>query len=454
MPERRTLLLETKMTQNKLELTDNTRKPVGKADADALWPIAGRTIEELCAGTERLLVFPFCLKDTDDRIASSTILELKGTAKPDEVLVATGNIMGFVCVGQRQLKIGSRFDKGRDDFFLHYMLQRVMHFNLLDMPTTEQDGDVLDLLVFMFPYFLKRALQQGLYREYRRYDHNDSHVRGAIDVAAHMRMNMPFNGRVAYTTKDYSYDNSLTQLIRHTIEFIATRRNGRVVLELDRDTADSVRLVTAHTASYRKCCRADVVRQNLRGRVHPFYTHYTPLRALCLQILRHDELQYGDGCDEVYGILFDGAWLWEEYVNVVLEGEGFVHAENKNRKKGIYLFCDKKGVRYPDFYKAGFVLDAKYKKIAEAETPSDICREDIHQLMTYMYALNASKGGLVAPFPKVPGEIVTFRLKDKPGHTLSVFGIEISKATTYRDFVSEMAENERRFLESIKQPLP
>ena len=52
-----------------------------------------------------------------------------------------------------------------------------------------------------------------------------------------------------------------------------------------------------------------------------------------------------------------GAWLWEEYVNTLLEDFDFIHAENRLHKKGIWLFedideegkMDRSGWRYPDF---------------------------------------------------------------------------------------------------------
>ncbi len=81
-----------------------------------------------------------------------------------------------------------------------------------------------------------------------------------------------------------------------------------------------------------------------------------------------EEFKYGESDNEICGILFDGAWLWEEYVNTILTDHGFVHLQNKIGKGKIFLFEDidefgnkhKSGIRYPGFYKDDFVLDAKY----------------------------------------------------------------------------------------------
>lgn len=80
-----------------------------------------------------------------------------------------------------------------------------------------------------------------------------------------------------------------------------------------------------------------------------------------------EEVKYGETDEEICGILFDGAWLWEEYLNTILQKEGFKHPENKKHKGGIYLFEDHSGIRYPDFYKDGIVLDAKYKRFESYE---------------------------------------------------------------------------------------
>lgn len=68
-----------------------------------------------------------------------------------------------------------------------------------------------------------------------------------------------------------------------------------------------------------------------------FYKEYTALQKLCLQILRQEEIKYGIDSDKVYGILFDGAWLWEEYLNTLLSNAGFKHPENKLGTGAIYL---------------------------------------------------------------------------------------------------------------------
>lgn len=62
-------------------------------------------------------------------------------------------MMGFIGIGSLQLKIQSRFDDGRDDYFLHYMLQKVLSFNVFDWNYSKEQEEVFDLAMFMFPSF-------------------------------------------------------------------------------------------------------------------------------------------------------------------------------------------------------------------------------------------------------------------------------------------------------------
>ena len=180
-----------------IELTDNNRanRSEGVLDRKAIAPlfsIANKTIDALCRENNNLLIFPDAIKKTKDKIQNECIFKLENTENINEVCITTGNMMGFIGVGDLKIKIKSRFDSGRNDYFLHYMLHRVMSFNLLDLNHNNEQEDVFDFLMFMFPALLKSALQQGLYREYQTFQYNDSKIKGTIDVNRHIAKNVPF----------------------------------------------------------------------------------------------------------------------------------------------------------------------------------------------------------------------------------------------------------------------
>ena len=440
----------------RINLTDNNcdglsdGKIYSRRDVDALFPLADKKIKDLCKENEHLLIFPYSISDTEDRIGDETVFSIVSTRESDSVRIGTGNIMGFIGIGNLQIKIQSRFDKNRDDYLLHYMLQRVMSFNLFDLNHNNAQEDVFDFIMFLFPSFLKEAMRQGLYSEYQNFKHNDTNIKGPIDIGRHIARNIPFRGNFAYSTREYSQDNNLTELIRHTIEFMKTKKYGQSILNIDSETAQNVETIVEHTPNYNKNDRNIVISKNLRMKIHPYYTGYRPLQTLCLQILRMEEIKYGDSEEELSGILFDGAWLWEEYVYTILKNYGFEHPENKKWTNPIYIFEKNTRIRrYPDFFKKDVVLDAKYKRIGDCKSLEGVDRNDIHQVYTYATAQKSKMCGFVAPLMNKQDYIPTETLVHTYT-TMSIFGIEISKISkSYADFCEEMKIMEKTFVESL-----
>ena len=113
-----------------------------------------------------------------------------------------------------------------------------------------------------------------------------------------------------------------------------------------------------------------------------------------MRILRHDKVSTGNDDDHIRGIVFDGAWLWEEYLATLLKPMCFEHPENKTGKGKRYLFTDNKtGKIFPDFIGENSVLDAKYKQLDVNNIP----REDRFQLISYMHVLQKDLGVLLYP---------------------------------------------------------
>ena len=395
------------------------------------------TIGTLVGENPGLLVFPSDVEEFTGGIGEQRLIQWDGgTAR-------SGNLMGFVRRGGTLLGIHSRFvnDDGRD-FFLHYMLQRVMSLNLFDLPFPTADEEVVNLLVYLFPSLLQRALRQGVYQEYRSFDYNDTNVRGTIDVPRHLRHNIPFAGRVAYRSHEYTADNGVIQLIRHTIEYIDQRPAISELLCSPLVQPD-VRTIRELTPTYDRHQRESVVRRNLRPVKHPYYSDYRLLQQLCLHILREENTKYGSDENEVYGLLFDGAWLWENYLATVLPH--FIHADNIFRKNAIYAFVAPKGFRlYPDLRTENFVLDAKYKRYESGGLSAD----DLHQVVSYMYLLRVSCGGVAVPANE---SLKREHILNGNGGTFGVYGLKIaSAAQSFREFAKSMRQNEDNFCGMIR----
>ncbi len=397
-------------------------------------------ISDLAKGDGGVLVFPQDLNVYGDKMGDQHIIEYW-----DDKL-QTGNIMGFVGINDTRLRIRSRFDRGEDDYFLHYMLQKVFSINLFDLKFSSESEDVFDFLIYLFPYFLKKAVRQGIFRNYQHFSYNDANVRGPIDVARHIRRNVPFGGNVAYSIREYSHDNAMTELVRHTIEHITHHHYGKGILGGDKDTVDAVERIRMATPQYQRRNQRTIISQNLRPLNHPYYTEYRPLQQLCLSILRREELKYGRKQDEIYGILFDGAWLWEEYLDTILSRCNFCHPHNKTGEGGIPVF-KKDGLRfYPDFWRDDFVLDAKYKRYGETSVQSD----DYHQIIAYMYLKQMKRGGLVVPFDKALDKKKKTKELEGYGGTIKVYGLNVeASGSSFDEYVARMAKEEQRLMEEV-----
>jgi len=410
---------------------------------DNLLSIGNQDVGHLCKRNPDLLVFPQSLGVYHDDLEKSPVFSLSDN------YLTTFNVMGFVGRNETQLTISSRFTKNdRRDYFLHYMLQKVFSINLLKFDQTPNKENIWDFLLYLFPYYLKKAYSQGLFRAYRREEYNDANVRGATDVRRHIRMNIPFGGKIAYATREHSHDNAVTQLIRHTIECIKTHPFGSGVLTSDSETRDVVRkfcFVTEKT--YNKNSRGKVVAANLKPVSHPYFTEYKALQKICVKILRHGKLTFGSENDKIYGLLFDGAWLWEEYLNTILK-DNFIHPENKTGKHRENLFDDFQPI-YPDFISKKdnpkIVGDAKYiplDKQNRYDENSERATSIYYKTITYMYRFNSNRGVLLFPHPETPFDAI-YTIKNTSG-ILRKLGLAIpQEAKDFDDFQNQMKGNEQ-----------
>ena len=433
-----------------LKIKDNSQhKKDAFSDISALAEkIADKTLDQL--EREGVFVFPEYIDDAEDITRDQMILQSVNDS------YRSGNVMGFIGCGNERLIIESRFSGEEDDFFFQYLLDRVLDFpNLVDLETdANQDNRLFNFLLFLFPYYLKTAMRKGLFKKYIRHNYNDGNVKGTIDIARHIEKNTPFTGNVAYSQREFSYDNSLMELVRHTIEFIKRKPYGSKILI---KVKDEVKLVIDATPGYEPYDRQKIIDQNKKNAVrHAYFREYLALQRLCLLILRHQKHQIGSGSKQTYGILFDGAWLWEEYVHSLIE-DIFYHPMNKGGKGAQRLFEGNIGLIYPDFIsrdnEARIIADAKYKPI------DNIGNRDYLQVLAYMFRFDAKAGFYL--YPEAEG-LDDLKLRMNQGSTyesnvmprddisITKHGLKIpTDAADYDGFVARMKINEKEFVRTF-----
>ena len=220
---------------------------------------------------------------------------------------------------------------------------------------------------------------------------------------------------------------------------------------------DEVKLVIDATPGYEPYDRQKIIDQNKKNAVrHAYFREYLALQRLCLLILRHQKHQIGSGSKQIYGILFDGAWLWEEYVHSLIE-DIFYHPMNKGGKGAQRLFEGNIGLIYPDFIsrdnEARIIADAKYKPI------DNIGNRDYLQVLAYMFRFDAKAGFYL--YPEAEG-LDDLKLRMNQGSTyesnvmprddisITKHGLKIpTDAADYDGFVARMKINEKEFVRTF-----
>lgn len=406
--------------------------------------ILDKTLKQL--EKEGVFVFPEEVSEAEDITKDQMILQRINDC------YRTSNVLGFLGYGKERLVIESRFSTGKSDYFFQYLLECVLDFpNFLELHTdADQNSRMFNLLVFLFPYYLKSAMRKGLFKTYKNYQYNDGNLKGTIDIARHIIRNTPFTGNISYNQREFSFDNDLMQLIRHTIEFIKTKPYGNKLL---RRAKDEISAIYEATTDYEYYDRRKIIIANRKKPIrHAFYHDYRELQRLCIMILQYEKQQIGSGVRQLHGILFDGAWLWEEYINSLI-GQFFYHPRNKGKEGAQRLFAGNVGLIYPDFIsrdnKNRTIADAKYKPI------NNIGNKDYLQVLAYMFRFDATNGYYFYP---ESGEIKNLELHLNSGSTyekdvgarenirLSKYGLLIpNNVADYDQFKTQMKESELSF---------
>ncbi len=384
---------------------------------------------------QKFIIFPQHINESNDLKEDNMIFQSRNGK------IWTCNVVGIFSGSKDELRINSRFSNRtiNEDYFLRHMLQKVLNYNVIeDSISSSEKMSYYNMLIFLFPYYLEEAMRKGVYKEYVKRQYNNTNISGTIDVARHVRSNIPFIGNVAYRTREFSYDNKLTQLVRHTIEKI--QNEYQYILNNNDSIKKYVSLIKQTTTTYSKLKRFEVLQSNIMHPIrHSYYAEYAALQRLCIQILSEEKSGFDSDHQQIHGIIIDISWLWEEYIGKVT---GWKHYGRNKELATINLFQNsRRSPRYPDFSVGNLPIDTKYKKNLDT-------RNDYNQMTTYIHIMNKEKkgkirGGFIQPTSDVNPEKHGYK---KLG-ILCGFGGEMF---TYKFFIPQEASSYSEFLNRIR----
>lgn len=319
------------------------------------------------------------------------------------------------CPKQLTLNIRSRFDSTDRSYFLMYVFEQTMGSRgklFSEMQLEASEVDIWDLLLMTsFLNQLHDAMKKGIFRQYRDREHNDERIGGRLDIARHLRENIPFMGKVAYSSREYAVDNPMNVLILRALHHFDRRYHSLLQRLINRDPVvrQGIQLLKNEAPDWQRVTDYTAMINTRRKVAHAVYKAYEPLRKTSIAVLKQlgassfralDESDTTEQKYRVSGILIEMPKLWEKFLhNTVFKEYTGVQGSYKQEKLGIIGY---KRFAEPDFLlqKQGIVLDAKYKSHwGNTLKGKDwkYLRDDTYQIISYALIFDCTYCGVIFP---------------------------------------------------------
>lgn len=395
-------------------------KKLSKSDVNAVSRILRRclmndyggsiTLEELIEASDGGVMALACSDDSRKRsyLTVSRVRWEKGGIA--ECRLETCNLMGSLRFLDPeptkdqvalQVDVASRFDRGRKQRFVNYIMSRLQRVDFLGSVDADSEQRGFEyILMAAFVGRLAAASGVGVFRQYRVVRANDMNFKGRVDLAEHIRKNYPLWDKIAYVNTVISTDVPLNHLIRYAIDKVMHKVPG--MLQGNADAYAMARQVINCTPTWNAAAKQSILNHKdcLFQVKHPFFAeYYEDIRRLArLIVLDEDVGLYGENPDsEVSGVVFDGALLWEGYLDSIIGDLGYRHSDPETGYGALEVFEPSPNVVkphriYPDFYR-----ERDHKRILDAKYKRGLKREDILQMLAYVLNTGAESAGLVYP---------------------------------------------------------
>lgn len=369
---------------------------------------------------------------------------------------------GILFFQGKTVVIHSRFDHSGKDYFLSYALRKLSapSRSSYTLAPPAASGLMEELLLpRVFLELLASACDVGLYRQYQTVLYNDSSPRGHIDVARHIRLNPMENGRVAYSSRIYTIDNPINRLVLAAYATLCRKYGGEMAYLLQSNR----RLRRPVQALLEQLGGADLSPASIRQAIHradapithPMHRRYEVLRRMSIMILRSEGMDLFSQADlRATGILIPMDRVWERLL------ESLFREKDLTAQKEFDILDRRRRLK-PDLLLPAAVFDAKYRlpwtqtydltrKHPTAAWTLPNIREDVFQVLSYMYLFDLSTGGVIFPYPSddpKPDPIRVFiseTLRGEDNFRLFPFPLPIT-ADSSRDFDQIMEKNSSDF---------
>src|SRR5690606_2704679 len=118
-------------------------------------------------------------------------------------------------------QIKSRLDDEKHSYFVATLLTYGVVDTNLEQVYDKEDSLYDFLLIDILANRLMEAIPKGYYKRYHRFDNNDDRLKGSIDIARNIRLNLgQVNGRIAYSYRENTINNTFNAFILKTYHYI------------------------------------------------------------------------------------------------------------------------------------------------------------------------------------------------------------------------------------------
>lgn len=385
----------------------------------------------------------------------------------------TGGYVGTINVNINNYNITvnlrSRFDDDNSRFLMYIFLKSFngngkIYKEMTISGNKEKTWDLL--LMILFVRYLHEAFKKGIYKQYQEFEHNDSNVKGRIDISRHIKENILFNGKICYTTREFTVNNPINQLILKACFHLERkyRKTFRGMIASDDVIKKGIHILQNEINDWMSVPDQVIIKNSNNKIVQSVSKNYEPLRKTAIVILKRMGINsFKNSVDSVSGVLINMPSLWE----VFLHNEVFCKIRNTEEKyhQNVYPILGEKKTLKPDFLLGeigkGVVFDAKYKKVWSNVYRDDIdwsdtrVRDDIFQVMSYMYALGCRKGGIIFPLdacPNLTHRSQSFEIGQALSNTKDTFClVPYFVPQNVDDFYQAMSNESEKMIDTIQR---
>ncbi|MDD6400440.1 MAG: hypothetical protein PUG10_02365 [Lachnospiraceae bacterium] len=372
--------------------------------------------------------------------------------------------------------IKSRFDKEERNDFSNYMLEKALQYksNIFDdmHPNANKEYLFRRMLAIVLFQQIKKAYKKGIFRQYITYEKNDSHPKGRIDIDRHKKLNPLFNGKIAYSNREYTIDNYINQLILTAFQFLKEEDSFFIKSLLKQyDTVNQyfAELRNVITPVNKHHC-VGLLNRTSKKIQHSYYKEWEDVRRTAVLIIKRFGMVASkkSSKEQIFGVLFKMSSLWEKYIESILKKDNIFKNVGIQQTKNIFIDENQVAVTHmkPDFIfpKHSMVLDAKYKmpwsKYVENPGKMDnkgVLRSDCFQIISYMHIFQYKNGGVVCPQTKKELDKLEYKLiaDANSNEKFCIFPIAVQHDVgSYYEYCKKMEETERQWLDLIIRSIP